>query len=165
VSRGVVVRGWPDHRGDRRASGVHPSTVWRWFADYRRFGLKGLHVEKPAGRARLIDEDGEAALEEALRRNPQDLGYAFTRWTLPTLVEYLYAAIHVRVSIDTVRRALRRLGYTFKRPKLSLKHKQKPWRVRRARAEREEALKKGQWIRDDTPSSTWTNASSTSIPA
>lgn len=144
--------------------GVHVSTVWRWFADYGRFGVKGIQVEKPAGRARLIDEDGEAALEEALRHNPRDLGYVFTRWTLPTLVEYVYEAVHVRVSIDTVRRALRRLGYSFKRPKLSLKHRQKPWRVRRARAEREEALKKGRWTRDDTPSSTWTNASSTSIP-
>ena len=144
---------------------VHVSTVWRWFADYRRFGIKGLEVEKPAGRARLIDEDGEAALEEALRHNPRDLGYVFTRWTLPTLIEYLYERVHVRVSIDTVRRALRRLGYRFKRPKLSLKHKQKPWRVRRATAERDAALKKGRWTLDDSPSSTWTNASSTSIPA
>lgn len=144
---------------------VHVSTVWRWFADYRRFGIKGLEVEKPAGRARLIDEDGEAALEEALRHNPRDLGYVFTRWTLPTLIEYLYERVHVRVSIDTVRRAMRRLGYRFKRPKLSLKHRQKPWRVRRAKAEREAALKKGQWTLDDSPSSTWTNASSTSIPA
>ncbi len=144
---------------------VHVSTVWRWFADYRRFGIKGLEIEKPAGRARLIDEDGEAALEEALRHNPRDLGYVFTRWTLPTLIEYLYERVHVRVSIDTVRRAMRRLGYRFKRPKLSLKHRQKPWRVRRAKAEREAALKKGQWTLDDTPSSTWTNASSTSIPA
>jgi transposase len=145
--------------------GVHGSTVWRWLADYRRFGVEGLEVEKPVGRARLLDEEGEAALEEALRHNPRDLGYAFTRWTLPTLVEYLYEAVHVRVSADTVRRALRRLGYRFKRPKLSLKHRQKPWRVRRAKAERRAALKKGQWTRDDTPSSTWTSASSTSIPA
>lgn len=144
---------------------VHHSTVWRWIADYRRFGIKGLEVEKPAGRARLIDEDGEAALERALRSNPRDLGYPFTRWTQPTLIEFLYEAVHVRVSVDTVRRALHRLGYRFKRPKLSLQHKQKPWRVRRAKQEREAALKRGLWTRDETPSSTWTNASSTSIPA
>ncbi|MGH7161861.1 MAG: helix-turn-helix domain-containing protein, partial [Planctomycetota bacterium] len=71
---------------------VHVSTVWRWLADYRRFGIKGLEIEKPAGRARLIDEDGEAAFQEALRHNPRDLGYVFTRWTLPTLIEYLYEA-------------------------------------------------------------------------
>ena len=145
--------------------GVCYSTVWRWFADYRRFGLEGLKVEKPAGRPPVIDADGEAALEEALRHNPRDLGHPFTRWTLETLAEYVYAAVHVRVSINTVSRALHRLGYCHKRPKLSLKHKQDSRQVRRAKWARDEALKKGLWTRDATPSSTGTNANSISIPA
>ncbi len=81
------------------------------------------------------------------------------------MAEYVYAAVHVRVSTSTVSRTLRELGYCYKRPKLSLKHKQDSRQVRRAKWARDEALKKGLWTRDATPSSTRTSASSTSIPA
>ena len=145
--------------------GVDPTTVSRWVHDYRRFGFGGLEVGKSPGRPLLIDPDGEAALAEALQLNPRDLGYPFTRWTLQWLADYLYEAIHVRVSIDTVRKALKRLGYRYGRPKLSLKHLQDRRDVRRAKRARDKALKKGRPIRSVTPSSTPTSASSISIPA
>ena len=148
-----------------RLLAVDPTTVSRWIHDYDRFGFAGLQVGKSPGRPRLIDEEGEAALVEALRHNPRELGHPFTRWTLETLVDYLYAAVHVRVSIDTVRKALKRLDYRYGRPKLSLKHRQDRREVRRAKWARAAAIKKGRHTRSATPSSTPTSASSTSIPA
>ena len=144
---------------------VDPTTVSRWIHDYGRFGFAGLEVGKSPGRPRLIDAEGEAALVEALRHNPRELGHPFTRWTLETLVDYLYASVHVRVSIDTVRKALKRLDYRYGRPKLSLKHRQDRREVRRAKRARAAAIKKGWRTRSATPSSTPTSASSTSIPA
>jgi transposase len=145
--------------------GVDPRTVGRWIQDYRRFGVKGLQVGKSPGRPRLIDDDGDEALREALRHNPRDLGYGFSRWTLETLVQHLYTVVHVQVSADTVRKALKRMDYRYGRPKLSLKHRQNRREVRRAKRARAEALKKGRRTPTATPSCTWTSASSISIPA
>lgn len=154
---------------DRRAAseiaallGVHPTTVCRWIRDYLRFGFEGLEVGKSTGRPRLLDADGEAALHRALARNPRDLGYVFTRWTLPTLSEHLRACIHVRIAPATLGKALKRLGYSYVRPKLGLKHKQDRRRVARARRDLARALKKGRNTPTASPSSSRTSASSTS---
>jgi transposase len=139
--------------------------VQRWLHDYLRFGLRGLEVGKSPGAPRRIDPDGEACLQAALSVNPHDLGYHFTRWTLSTLAEHLYHEVHTRASIITISRALHRLRYRYKRPKLSLKHRQKPREVRRARAARDAALKKLSAVPGIMRSSSRMNASSISIPA
>lgn len=144
--------------------GTHRATVGRWLADFRRFGEAGLEPKPNPGRPPLIDEEAAAALEHALSVNPRDLGYPFTRWTTETLTEHLYRAVHVRVHPETMRRALKRLGWRFKRPKLSLKHRQDSKDVARARRERDAFLKKRVVTPTASPFSFWTSASSTSTP-
>jgi transposase len=124
-----------------------------------------LIPDKSPGRPRQIDEDGEALLSRVMGKNPKKLGYGFTRWTVANLGQHLYAHLHIQVHPETVRRAVKRLGYRYKRPKLSLKHKQDPHEVRRARREREAALKKSPGIPTATPSPSATNVSAISIPA
>ena len=148
-----------------RLLGISSTTPMRWIKDYLRFGFAGLVPEKIPGRSRAVDAEGEAALRAALKKNPRDLGYRFTRWTTATLAEHLYSVIHARVSPASVGRALKRLRYRYKRPKLSLKHKQNPQAVRRAKRERDAALKKSRPIPTVTPSSSRMNANSISIPA
>ncbi len=145
--------------------GVHHTTVMRWLHDYRRFGFEGLKVGKSPGRPRKLDVEAEAALEAALAQPPRELGYAFNVWTATTLAAHLGATVHIRVHPETVRRALRRLGYGHKRPKLSLKHKQDRKAVRRARQARDAALKKRRKPQSATPSSSKTSANAISIPA
>jgi transposase len=145
--------------------GYHYTTIFGWFKDYRRFGIQGLYVGKSSGRPSQIDEDGEAALRQAVETNPRDLGYPFTRWTSSTLAEHLYRSVHVRVHPETVRRALKRLNYSYGRPKLSLKHKQNRRAVRATRRLRDTFLKKSPGTPTGTPSSFWTSASSTSTPS
>ena len=148
-----------------RLLGLSTTTPMRWIKDYLRFGFVGLVPEKIPGRPRTVDTEGEAVLRSVLKKNPRDLGYLFTRWTTATLAEHLYSVTHTRVSPDSVRRALKRLRYRYKRPKLSLKHKQDPKEVRRATRERNAALKKWQPIPTDMLYSSKTNVSSISIPA
>jgi hypothetical protein len=62
-------------------------------------------------------------------------------------------------------RTLHRLGFTYKRPKLCLHHRQSRRAVRRAKAMRDAALKKGLVTPSTTSSSLRTSASSISIPA
>lgn len=147
-----------------RLLGLNTTTPMRWIKDYLRFGFDGLIPETIPGRPRTVDAEGEAALRDALRKNPHDLGYPFTRWTTATLAEHLRSVIHAQVSPAAVGRALKRLRYRYKRPKLSLKHKQNPKEVRRAKRERNAALKKSPPVPAAVPSSSKTNASSISIP-
>jgi len=145
--------------------GKHQTTVASWIKDYKRFGFKGLTVGKSPGRPPLIDEEGRAALARALAVSPRDLGYPFTRWSALTLVGHLHRETHTLVSQDTVKRTLRRMGYRYNRPKLSLKHRQNPRLVKRARRERDAALKKASGSRAASSSSSRTRPTSTSIPA
>jgi transposase len=144
-----------------RLLGLARTTPTRWLKDYLRFGFAGLAPGKSPGRPRLVDAEADAALLAALAKNPRDLGYQFTRWSTATLAEHLHAAVHIRVTPSTVGYALKRLRFRYKRPKLSLKHKQLPREVRRAKRERDAALKKLRPAPGATPSSSRTNASST----
>ena len=51
---------------------------------------------------------------------PDQLGYPAVNWTVPLLREALQDGTGHWVSDDTVRRALDRLGYTWKRPRYVL---------------------------------------------
>lgn len=145
--------------------GKHPTTVLLWIKDYMRFGFEGLSVGKSPGRPPLIDEEGRAVLDAALAVSPRDLGYSFTRWSALTLVGHLHREAHVIVSPDTVRRALKSMGYRYNRPKLSLKHRQNRRLVKKAKRERDAALKKRCAAPTDSSSTSRTKPTSTSIPA
>jgi transposase len=143
----------------------HPTTVLLWLKDYLRFGLRGLTLGKSTGAPRKVDADADACLQEALARNPRDLGYRFNRWTLDTLAEHVRREVHVCVHPFTISRAVHRLGYSYVRPKYCLRHRQKRRDVRRARCERDAALKKVAAIQSAMFSFSKTSASSISIPA
>ena len=98
-----------------RLLGLAATTPMRWIKDYLRFGFKGLIPEPIPGRPRSIDAEGEAALLDALRKNPHDLGYLFTRWTTATLAEHVRSVIHTPVSPAAVGRALKRLRDRYNR--------------------------------------------------
>ena len=50
-------------------------------------------------------------------RTPEDFGYFRRRWSCETLAEVLAWETGVRVSAETVRRVLQRLGYVWRRPR------------------------------------------------
>ena len=118
------------------------TSVWRWVSDFNTRGLAALYMGKSSGAPPKADADVCAAMDEAVTTNPQDLGYPFTRWSAALLAEHIRRTLHVALSEDTVRRVLHRHGYRYGRPKLDLKHKQKPSKVRRAKAQKTAAKKK-----------------------
>lgn len=144
---------------------VHHTTVMRWIQDYQRFGLDGLRVGKSPGRPPKLDEEGLTVLVEALGKHPRDFGYARATWTATLLRDHVFQVIHVYVHPETIRRTLRSIGYRHKRPKLSLKHKQDPKAVRRAKRQRNNAIKKPPQTPSDMSSSIKTSVNSISTPA
>ena len=104
-----------------RMLGVTRKTIYDWVGAYLE-GHDPASLEDQPGRGRhpLLDEDQEHLLEALLAASPQDLGYPHASWTVPLLLEVLEVATEQRVSEDTLRRALRRLDYVWKRPRYDL---------------------------------------------
>jgi len=83
--------------------GRNRSTVFRWLQAFDKRGPDSLHPGKSPGAPPKADAEYQAAaLTEALEHNPRDLGYAFTRWTAPLLIEHLHRKTHVMISSATM---------------------------------------------------------------
>jgi transposase len=102
------------------ALGCARSSVFGWAASWRRNGLAGVQ-EPPhqGGRSRRLAGSGEALLTDRLTTDPQARGQHATGWTVPLLRAELSAAGYA-VGERTIRRALHRTGWRWKRPKYVL---------------------------------------------
>src|SRR5512144_2253799 len=104
-----------------RMLGVTRKCIYDWVGAYLEDrDPASLEDEGGRGRPLLLDEDQEHLPEALLAASPQDLGYPHTSWTVPLLREVLEIATEQRVSDDTLRRALHRLDYVWKRPRYDL---------------------------------------------
>jgi transposase len=117
-SRAAAGRGTRPGRGGAYAA-VQPRQRLRVggaLAGARDTGLReGNHG---GGRAKL-GAAGEAALAALLDEDPQSRGYQATGWTVPMLRREL-AQAGCAVGERTIRRALHRVGYRWKRPQYVL---------------------------------------------
>lgn len=138
-------------------------SVTRWLHQFNQQSLAALWPGKSTGRPPKADADFQAALIDAIERNPKDLGYAFTRWTVQLLAEHLYQKLHIAVSYSTIYKLLKRLGYRYGMPKLSLKHRQDEKDVKRAKRQKIAALKKQKIAAESLPFCISTRRNSTSI--
>jgi transposase len=102
-----------------QALGCGVSTVYRWAARWRNAGMDGLTEGDHGGGRWALDATGEEALVGLLTLDPQTRGHQATSWTVPLLHGEL-RRIGYDLSARTVRRALHRLGYRWKRPRFVL---------------------------------------------
>ncbi len=104
-----------------RMLGVTRQSVYNWVGAYAQgHDPQALRDQPGPGRHRALDEDDEHVLAALLALSPQDLGCPHVSWTVPLLQEFLEVAAGRRVSDDTLRRALHRLDYVWKRPRHDL---------------------------------------------
>jgi transposase len=99
--------------------GCGVSSVFLWAARWRREGMAGLAEGRHPGAVRRVDPAGEAVLAALLAADPQAQGHRATGWTVPLLRTELAGAGYA-VSERTIRRAVHRLGYRWKRPQYVL---------------------------------------------
>lgn len=95
-------------------------TVYKWIDRFNEEGPEGLYDREREGRPPKIDEEAEAEIERVLQAPPTEEGYNVTRWTSPRLAQHLKEKLGRDVHPRTVRRALKRLEFSWKRPRRSL---------------------------------------------
>jgi len=104
---------------------THP-TVYKWMDRFDEEGPEGLFDREREGRPRKIDDEVEREIEKLLQTDPTEEGENASRenasrWTTPRIAEYLGRELGVDVHPETVREALKRLEYSWTRPRRSLR--------------------------------------------
>lgn len=100
---------------------VTARVIYNWVETYTRgHDPAALRDRHRSGRPRRLTVRGREVLGELLGRSPQDVGGFAAAWTVPLLGQQLARRLRRRPSADTVRRELRRLGYTWKRSRYVL---------------------------------------------
>jgi transposase len=97
------------------------ATVRTWLARFEAAGIDGLRDRPRSGRPPKADAAAQAALGRAVDQAPSAGGYLAGYWTLAMLAAHLAAVAGVALGASTVRRALRGLGYRWRRPRHELR--------------------------------------------
>jgi transposase len=103
--------------------GCCPATVDNVRKRYRQNGLAGLQPIKPTGRPSAATPLYRQNLREAVNTPPQSLGYGFSVWSVARLNEHLKRRTKISFSEDQLRRILHQEGFSFQRPKHTMKGK------------------------------------------
>jgi transposase len=100
---------------------VTPRVVYYWLAAYSLDRApEALRDRDRSGRPPVLTASDRDLLLGLLGRSPQEWGYPAAQWTVPLLRDHLAHRTGRRPSDDTVRRALHRLKYTWKRSRYTL---------------------------------------------
>src|SRR5262245_32108741 len=90
---------------------------------YRQDGLSGLIPGKPPGRTSRATPEYRAAFRTAVNTPPQELGYGFSVWSLARLNSHLLRETGISFSDDQLGRIMKQEGFSFQRPKHTMRGK------------------------------------------
>jgi transposase len=117
------------------------ATIYGWFARWRSDGVEALANQPKSGRPPKADDAYSLALVEVIEKEPSEVGYDFTIWTVERLSAHLEKVTGIILSESRLRALIKRKGYRYRRPKHDLGHLQDKQAKSRA-AEVLEELKK-----------------------
>ena len=103
--------------------GCCPATVDNVRKRYREQGLAGLTPRKSTGRRSRATPEYREALRRAVQTPPQSLGYGFSVWSAARLNAHLHKETGLSFGDDRLRAILREEGFSFQRPKHTMKGK------------------------------------------
>lgn len=115
--------------------GCGPETVTRVRRLYRKGGAQALRPIKPPGRPGRATPEFLQRMRQAVTANPLTLGYGFSTWSVPRLAAHLAKTTGIRFGTDQLSRLLRRHGFSFQRPKHTMKGKRDEAAYERSKAE------------------------------
>jgi transposase len=129
-----------------RELGCSTGTVDNVRSAYRKRGIEGLFPSKSSGRPPRADARYRKVLRETIVTPPGALGYAFSVWSIGRLNAHLAKVTGKRFAEEHLRRMLHQEGFSFQRPKHTMKGKRDEAAYLRAAAQLK-TLKKRQWPR------------------
>jgi transposase len=113
-------------------AGVSRQTLYNWaarFLDRADLDIASRLDDGPrSGRPRTAMGIIDPLLEVVLDADPRRLGYQATAWTAPLLQHYLHQVHGITVSADSVRDAIERVCFRWKRPRHRLALRPEHWR-------------------------------------
>ena len=98
----------------------HNNTVRFWIKRYIKEGITGLTRRSSSGRPKDKRQKVCDLLEVTVKQSPLETGYQDSVWTVPLLEYHFKKITGQKFSHDTIERALKDLGYSYKRPKKTL---------------------------------------------
>jgi transposase len=123
--------------------GCSPATVDNIRKRYRQYGAPGMKPRKPPGRTSAATPAYRQALRAAVNTPPQTLGYGFSVWSVARLNEHLKRQTKISFSEDQLRRILHGEGFSYQRPKHTMKGKRNEAAFVQAQKELQSLKKKG----------------------
>jgi transposase len=94
----------------------NPHTVRDWLKRYKEKGLAGLSRKFSPGRPDEKRNAVKGRIKEIISHPPELHGYVDRAWTVPLITHDIKKKLNISISSDTVIRALKDLGYSYKRP-------------------------------------------------
>jgi transposase len=129
-------------------------TIYSWIKRWRKGGIEELVTKPRSGRPPKADEAYQQRVAEGVEKDPSELGYQFTVWTIDRLRWHLAQETGVELSEARFRALLKANGYRYRRPKDDLEHLQDKEAKARAEELLEELKKKS--FKTISSSSLWT---------
>lgn len=120
---------------------VSSVSVRTWFERFQAEGAAGLVNRARSGRPRRATQVYWQVVEDALKRDPHELNYSFTIWTLERLRDHAERVTGKRLTSAYLSEQLKARGYVYRRPKHDLRVHQDA-AAKAAAAEALERLKK-----------------------
>jgi transposase len=103
--------------------GCSPGTVDSVRQRYRQQGIAGLAPRKSTGRPPRVTRAYRLVLRKVVQTPPQQFGYGFGVWSVARLNAHLKQSTGLALSDERVRRLLGEEGFSFQRPKHTMKGK------------------------------------------
>lgn len=122
--------------------GISVGTVDNIRQAYRQAGVAGLRPGKPPGCESRATPTYRAALRKTLQTSPRELGYGFSVWSLARLNAHLKKLTQISFSEDQLGRIVHAAGFSFQRPKHTMKGKRDEAAYERAAAKLKTLKKK-----------------------
>lgn len=99
---------------------VHYNSVYHWILRYENQGLAGLCDQPKSGRPRRLNETDQAVVEAWVKETPNQP---------KTVLAHIEQELDKTIHRNTLKRALKRWDYTYRRARTSLHSKQDPTAV------------------------------------
>jgi transposase len=94
-----------------KIGGVTVQIVRDWVVKFNAHGPDGLLDRKAPGQASRLNDKHRAALAKAIDEGPLPAIHAIVRWRLIDLCQWIFEEFRITVSIQTLSRELRAMGY------------------------------------------------------